>query len=59
MAGVVLEMKMKNDEKNKALEVAIGQIEKAFGNEGRMGGGRGGFSRVERATWHGCPMRST
>ena len=27
MAGVVLEMKMKNDEKNKALEVAIGQIE--------------------------------
>ena len=31
MAGVVLEMKMKNDEKNKALEAAIGQIEKAFG----------------------------
>ena len=31
MAGVVVDMKMKNDDKNKALEAAIGQIEKAFG----------------------------
>ena len=31
MAGVVLDIKMKNDDKNKALEAAIGQIEKAFG----------------------------
>ncbi len=31
MAGVVVDMKMKRDDKNKALEAAIGQIEKAFG----------------------------
>ncbi|MEL0143002.1 MAG: recombinase RecA, partial [Alphaproteobacteria bacterium] len=31
MAGVVVDMKMKSDDKNKALEAAIGQIEKAFG----------------------------
>jgi recombination protein RecA len=31
MAGVVVDMKMKNDDKKKALEAAIGQIEKAFG----------------------------
>ena len=27
MAGVVVDMKMKSDDKNKALEAAIGQIE--------------------------------
>lgn len=31
MAGVVVDLKMKSDDKNKALEAAIGQIEKAFG----------------------------
>ena len=31
MAGVVVDMKMKSDDKNKALEAAIGHIEKAFG----------------------------
>ena len=31
MAGVVVDMNMKSDDKNKALEMAIGQIEKAFG----------------------------
>ena len=31
MEGTVVDIKMKNDEKNKALEAAIGQIEKAFG----------------------------
>jgi recombination protein RecA len=31
MAGVVVDMKTKSDDKNKALEAAIGQIEKAFG----------------------------
>ena len=31
MAGIVVDMKMKSDDKNKALEAAIGQIEKAFG----------------------------
>ena len=31
MDGTVVDIKMKNDEKNKALEAAIGQIEKAFG----------------------------
>ena len=31
MAGVVVDMNMKCDDKNKALEAAIGQIEKAFG----------------------------
>ena len=31
MAGVVMDMKIKSDDKNKALEAAIGQIEKAFG----------------------------
>ena len=31
MAGTVVDMKMKSDDKNKALEAAIGQIEKAFG----------------------------
>ena len=31
MDGAVVDIKMKNDEKNKALEAAIGQIEKAFG----------------------------
>ena len=31
MAGIVVDMKMKSDDKNKALESAIGQIEKAFG----------------------------
>ena len=31
MAGVVVDLKMNNDDKNKALEAAIGQIEKAFG----------------------------
>ena len=31
MAGIVVDIKMKNDDKNKALEAAIGQIEKAFG----------------------------
>ena len=31
MAGVVVDMKIKSDDKNKALEAAIGQIEKAFG----------------------------
>ena len=31
MVGVVVDMKMKSDDKNKALEAAIGQIEKAFG----------------------------
>ena len=29
MAGVVVDMKMKNNDKNQALEAAIGQIEKA------------------------------
>ena len=31
MAGIVVDMEMKSDDKNKALEAAIGQIEKAFG----------------------------
>ncbi len=31
MAGVVVDLQMKNDDKTKALEAAIGQIEKAFG----------------------------
>ena len=31
MDGTVVDIKMKNDEKNRALEAAIGQIEKAFG----------------------------
>ena len=31
MAGVVVDLKMKNEDKEKALEAAIGQIEKAFG----------------------------
>ena len=31
MTGVLVDMKMKSDDKNKALEAAIGQIEKAFG----------------------------
>ena len=31
MAGGVVDMKMNSDDKNKALEAAIGQIEKAFG----------------------------
>ena len=31
MTGIVVDMKMKSDDKNKALEAAIGQIEKAFG----------------------------
>ena len=31
MAVIVVDMKMKSDDKNKALEAAIGQIEKAFG----------------------------
>ena len=31
MDGAVVDIRMKNDEKNKALEAAIGQIEKAFG----------------------------
>ena len=31
MDGAIVDVKMKNDEKNKALEAAIGQIEKAFG----------------------------
>ena len=31
MAGVVVDMKMNNNDKNQALEAAIGQIEKAFG----------------------------
>ena len=31
MAGIVVDMKMKSDDKDKALEAAIGQIEKAFG----------------------------
>ena len=31
MAGVVVDLQMKDGEKNKALEAAIGQIEKAFG----------------------------
>jgi recombination protein RecA len=31
MAGVVVDLKMDNSDKNKALEAAIGQIEKAFG----------------------------
>ena len=31
MAGIVVDMQMKSDDKNKALEAAIGQIEKAFG----------------------------
>jgi recombination protein RecA len=31
MAGIVVDMTMKSDDKNKALEAAIGQIEKAFG----------------------------
>ena len=31
MDGAVVDIKMKNDDKNKALEAAIGQIEKAFG----------------------------
>ena len=31
MDGAVVDIKMNNDEKNKALEAAIGQIEKAFG----------------------------
>ena len=31
MAGIVVDIKMKSDDKNKALEAAIGQIEKAFG----------------------------
>ena len=31
MAGIVVDMKMKSDDKNNALEAAIGQIEKAFG----------------------------
>ena len=31
MAGVVVDLKMNSDDKNKALEAAIGQIEKAFG----------------------------
>ena len=31
MAGVVVDLQMKNDDKAKALEAAIGQIEKAFG----------------------------
>ena len=31
MDGTVVDIKMKNDEKNKALVAAIGQIEKAFG----------------------------
>ena len=35
MAGIVVDMKMKSDDKNKALEAAIGQIEKAFGKIGR------------------------
>ena len=37
MAGVVVDMKMKSDDKNKALEAAIGQIEKAFGKGSVMG----------------------
>ena len=36
MAGVVVDMKMKSDDKNKALEAAIGQIEKAFGKGSLM-----------------------
>ena len=31
MTGVVVDLKMKNEDKAKALEAAIGQIEKAFG----------------------------
>ena len=31
MAGVVVDLQMKNEDKAKALEAAIGQIEKAFG----------------------------
>ena len=31
MDGAAVDIRMKNDEKNKALEAAIGQIEKAFG----------------------------
>jgi len=31
MSGTVVDMKMKSDDKDKALEAAIGQIEKAFG----------------------------
>ena len=31
MAGVVVDLQMKNEDKSKALEAAIGQIEKAFG----------------------------
>ena len=34
MDGTVVDIKMKNDEKNKALEAAIGRIEKAFGEFG-------------------------
>ncbi len=36
MAGIVVDMKMKSDDKNKALEAAIGQIEKAFGKGSLM-----------------------
>ena len=31
MAAELLDLKMNNDDKSKALEAAIGQIEKAFG----------------------------
>ena len=31
MTGVVVDLKMKNEDKERALEAAIGQIEKAFG----------------------------
>ena len=36
MTGIVVDMKMKSDDKNKALEAAIGQIEKAFGKGSLM-----------------------
>ena len=31
MTAQIVDLKMNNDDKNKALEAAIGQIEKAFG----------------------------
>ena len=62
MTGVVLEMKMKNDEKNKALEAAIGQIGKAFGKGSVMKLGQREsavdvqqyhrFARARYRAWH-------
>ena len=50
MAGIVVDMKMKSDDKNKALEAAIGQIEKAFGKGSVMKLGRVSYTHLTLPT---------